>query len=223
LDKVFGKIGSNAGQRQARIDLNRLDSPFRRVDMRGDFAEKRREGHMIASLSRVVEVMVAGRLRAGAAAGVPCVALVATLAVMASAAPARADFRVCNATQNLVGVGIGYRAKAGWITEGWWHIDGSSCKTLIEGPLSSRFYYLYAEDAERGGRWDGPINMCVAEKEFKIAGVNDCVARGFQRAGFQEYDTGEQASWMVQLTDQPASGGEGAAADNKGFPESKSQ
>ena len=123
---------------------------------------------------------------------------------------AQADFRVCNATQNLVGVGIGYRAKAGWITEGWWHIEGSTCKTLIEGPLSSRFYYLYAEDAERGGRWDGPINMCVAEKEFKIAGVTDCVARGFQRAGFQEYDTGEQASWMVQLTDEPATDGTAA-------------
>lgn len=117
---------------------------------------------------------------------------------------ARADFRVCNATQNLVGVGIGYRAQAGWVTEGWWHIEGSTCKTLIEGPLSSRFYYLYAEDAERGGRWDGPISMCVAEKEFKIAGVNDCLARGYQRAGFQEYDTGEQASWMVQLTDEAA-------------------
>ncbi len=60
--------------------------------------------------------------------------------------------------------------------------DPSSCKTLIEGPLSSRFYYLYAEDAERGGRWEGPVNMCVAEKEFKIAGINDCFARGFQRA-----------------------------------------
>jgi len=120
---------------------------------------------------------------------------------------ALADFRVCNATQNLVGVSIGYRAKAGWVTEGWWHIEASTCKTLIEGALSSRYYYLYAEDAERGGRWDGPINMCVAEKEFKIAGVSDCVARGFQRAGFQEYDTGEQANWMVQLTDTPVAGG----------------
>lgn len=126
------------------------------------------------------------------------------------ASEARADFRVCNATQNLVGVGIGYRAAAGWVSEGWWHIEGSTCKTLIEGTLSSRFYYLYAEDAERGGRWDGPISMCVAEKEFKIAGVNDCLARGFQRAGFQEYDTGEQASWMVQLTDEPADNGEAA-------------
>ncbi len=136
------------------------------------------------------------------------------LALLAQAAPAHADFRVCNATQSLVGVGIGYRAKAGWITEGWWHIEASSCKTLIEGPLSSRFYYLYAEDAERGGRWDGPINMCVAEKEFKIAGVTDCVARGFQRAGFQEYDTGEQSSWMVQLTEQPTTDGASSPTTN---------
>lgn len=125
------------------------------------------------------------------------------LAAIAFAAPARADFRVCNATQNLIGAAIGYRANDGWKTEGWWQIEANSCKTLIEGALSSRFYYLYAEDAERGGRWDGPINMCVAEKEFKIVGAKDCFARGFQRAGFKEYDTGEQSSWMVQLTDNP--------------------
>ena len=125
-------------------------------------------------------------------------------ALLAMPGEARADFRVCNATQSLVGVSIGYRAASGWITEGWWHIEGNTCKTLLEGALSSRYYYLYAEDAERGGRWDGPINMCVADKEFKIVGINDCFARGFQRAGFQEYDTGEQANWMVQLTDEPA-------------------
>jgi uncharacterized membrane protein len=154
--------------------------------------------------------MVAARPRANTVDGRWLVLLGVLVLPLVAASPARADFRVCNATQNLVGVGIGYRAKAGWITEGWWHIEASSCKTLIEGPLSSRFYYLYAEDAERGGRWDGPISMCVAEKEFKIAGVTDCVARGFQRAGFQEYDTGEQASWMVQLTDEPADDGEAA-------------
>uniref|UniRef100_UPI0035A97C7B DUF1036 domain-containing protein n=1 Tax=Mesorhizobium sp. LHD-90 TaxID=3071414 RepID=UPI0035A97C7B len=163
---------------------------------------------MISSASRGLQMLSSAgqRSRCAVAAGAVAVGLF-------SLAPteARADFRVCNATQNLVGVGIGYRAKAGWVTEGWWHIEGSSCKTLIEGPLASRFYYLYAEDAERGGRWDGPITMCVAEKEFKIAGVTDCVARGFQRAGFEEYDTGEQASWMVQLTDQPGTGGDPAA------------
>ena len=128
-----------------------------------------------------------------------------------SATPALADFRVCNATQNLVGVAIGYRAKAGWVTEGWWHVAGSTCKTLIEGPLLSRYYYLFAEVAAPGRRWAGPINMCVADSMFKISGINDCFARGFQRAGFQEHDTGEQASWMVQLTDEPATDGAAAA------------
>lgn len=177
--------------------------------MRPEFAEKGlREMQMW--FARESAMGFAGRLRKRLA--VPLLIIGAGSCAVFATSPARADFRVCNATQNLVGVGIGYRAKAGWITEGWWHIEGSTCKTLIEGPLSSRFYYLYAEDAERGGRWDGPINMCVAEKEFKIAGVNDCVARGFQRAGFQEYDTGEQASWMVQLTDEPSTGGAPAAA-----------
>jgi uncharacterized membrane protein len=158
-----------------------------------------------------MRMTTAGGQRMRLASSMPMALLATACFFAAGATAARADFRVCNATQNLVGVGLGYRAKAGWVTEGWWHVEGSTCKTLIEGPLSSRFYYLYAEDAERGGRWDGPINMCVAEKEFKIAGVNDCFARGFQRAGFQEYDTGEQASWMVQLTDEPATA-DGAAA-----------
>lgn len=117
---------------------------------------------------------------------------------------AHADFRVCNATQELVGVAIGYRAQTGWITEGWWHVESNKCKTLIEGPLASRYYYVYAEDALRGGRWDGPVNMCVAEREFKVTGVNDCFARGFQRSGFREYDTANQQSWMVQLVDEAA-------------------
>jgi len=130
--------------------------------------------------------------------------LVGSAALFGGTETARADFRVCNGTQNLVGVAIGYRAQEGWISEGWWQIPATSCATLIEGQLQSRFYYLYAEDAARGGRWAGNINMCVADNEFKIVGVNDCVARGYQRIEFKEYDTGRQGSWMVQLSDTPA-------------------
>ena len=98
---------------------------------------------------------------------------------------------------------IRVRCDAGWTSEGWWRIPATSCKTIIEGQLSSRFYYLYAEDANGEARWAGDINMCVAENEFKIAGVSECFQRGYQRMGFREYDTGEQASWMVQLTETP--------------------
>lgn len=141
----------------------------------------------------------------------PCgsglLALPVLLAVLAlGAAPAHADFRVCNGTQSLVGVAIGYRAEAGWTTEGWWRIPATTCKSIIEGALSSRYYYLYAEDAEGRGRWAGNVNLCIAEDEFKITDMKDCFARGFQKMGFREYDTGEQASWMVQLTEAPRGG-----------------
>jgi len=122
---------------------------------------------------------------------------------LAGAGEARADFRVCNGTQSLVGGAIGYRTEEGWVTEGWWQIPANSCATLIEGQMRSRYYYLYAEDASGGGRWGGDINMCVADNEFRIVGVEDCFARGFQRVGFKEYDTGRQGSWMVQLSDAP--------------------
>ncbi|RFC62485.1 DUF1036 domain-containing protein [Fulvimarina endophytica] len=118
---------------------------------------------------------------------------------------AKADFRVCNGTTNLVGVAIAYRADAGWISEGWWRIPAETCKPLITGRLNSRFYYLYAEDANGESRWAGDIDLCVAENEFKIAGVSECLKRGYQSMGFREFDTGEQDSWMVQLTEPPRS------------------
>ncbi|MEQ8306253.1 MAG: DUF1036 domain-containing protein [Hoeflea sp.] len=130
-------------------------------------------------------------------------ALATAALLLVSANEAKADFRVCNGTQSLVGGAIGYRTAEGWVTEGWWQIPANSCATLIEGQLGSRYYYLYAEDAGGGGRWAGDINMCVADNEFRIVGVEDCFARGFQRVGFKEYDTGRQGSWMVQLSDAP--------------------
>ncbi len=62
---------------------------------------------------------------------------------------AKADFRVCNSTQQSVGVALGYRTLSGWVSEGWWVVPETGCKTLIEGPLFSRFYYFYAEAAQK--------------------------------------------------------------------------
>lgn len=140
----------------------------------------------------------------GSLCSVAAATAVVAVALLAGSGEARADFRVCNGTQSLVGGAIGYRTAEGWVTEGWWQIPANSCATLIEGQLESRYYYLYAEDAGGGGRWAGDINMCVADNEFRVVGVQDCFARGFQRAGFKEYDTGRQGSWMVQLSDAPA-------------------
>ena len=87
------------------------------------------------------------------------------------------------------------------MTEGWWNLNARGCETLLKGPLAARFYYIYAVDYDRGGEWSGRAYMCTRDREFTIRGVEDCLARGFNRNGFFEVDTGEQKSWTIQLTD----------------------
>lgn len=108
---------------------------------------------------------------------------------------------MCNITESRVGVSIGYRDGNGWVTEGWWNLGARACETLRRGDLSARFYYLYAIDYDRGGEWAGRSYMCTRDREYTIRGVEDCLARGFDRSGFFEIDTGEQKSWLIQLTD----------------------
>jgi uncharacterized membrane protein len=118
-----------------------------------------------------------------------------------------ADFRVCNKTTSRVGIAIGYKAERDWTTEGWWTVDSENCATLLAGPLISRYYYMYAVDYDQGGEWGGDTAfLCTREKEFTIEGVGDCVARGYQRTGFYEVDTGHQESWTIQLTEPTSRG-----------------
>jgi uncharacterized membrane protein len=122
--------------------------------------------------------------------------------------PAAADFRLCNNTSSRVGIALGYKDADGWTTEGWWNVSSQSCETLLRGMLVARFYYIYALDYDRGGEWSGQALMCSRDKEFTIKSTENCLARGFDRTGFFEVDTGEQRAWTVQLTEsyeqQPA-------------------
>ena len=114
---------------------------------------------------------------------------------------AAADFRLCNNTSSRVGIALGYKDAEGWTTEGWWNVSSRSCETLLRGTLVARFYYIYALDYDRGGEWSGQAFMCSRDKEFTIKGTENCLARGFDRTGFFEVDTGEQRAWTVQLTE----------------------
>jgi len=115
--------------------------------------------------------------------------------------PARADFRLCNNTSSRVGIALGYKDAEGWTTEGWWNVSSRTCETLLKGALVARFYYIYALDYDRGGEWSGQAFMCSRDKEFTIKGTENCLARGFDRTGFFEVDTGDQRAWTVQLTE----------------------
>jgi len=117
------------------------------------------------------------------------------------AEPAAADFRLCNNTASRVGVAIGYKDADGWTTEGWWNLPSRTCETILKGNLVARYYYVYAIDYDHGGEWMGQAFMCTRDREFTIRGIADCLARGFDRTGFFEVDTGEQRAWTVQLTE----------------------
>ncbi len=126
----------------------------------------------------------------------------ATLAGLSTGVrPAAADFRLCNNTTSRIGVAIGYKAAQGWTTEGWWNLPARTCETVLKGNLVARYYYVYAIDYDRGGEWMGQAYMCTRDKEFTIHGINDCLARGYDRTGFFEVDTGDQRAWTVQLTE----------------------
>jgi uncharacterized membrane protein len=129
------------------------------------------------------------------------IAAILLFAVTLVAESAKADFRLCNNTGNRVGIAVGYKENEGWTTEGWWNVPARSCETVLRGSLVARFYYIYAVDYDRGGEWSGQAFMCTREKEFTIRGTEDCLARGYDRTGFFEVDTGDQPSWTVQLTE----------------------
>jgi len=145
---------------------------------------------------------IANRLSAAARVlGVIALPFCCVTAGALTAVPAVADFRICNVTKSRVGVAVGYKDADGWATEGWWNLAAGNCETLMRGALAARFYYVYAVDYDRGGEWSGQAFMCTRDKEFTIRGTQDCLARGFDRTGFFEVDTGEQQTWTVQLTE----------------------
>jgi uncharacterized membrane protein len=129
-------------------------------------------------------------------------AVLVAAALMLLPGTAHADFHLCNNSGSRVGVAIGYKDPEGtWVTEGWWNLSARSCETVLKGTLVARYYYIYAIDYDRGGEWSGQAYMCTRDKEFTIQGTQDCLARGYDKTGFFEVDTGEQRTWTVQLTE----------------------
>jgi uncharacterized membrane protein len=133
--------------------------------------------------------------------GILAVLLCPMFLFLAMGGSAKADMSVCNSTSSRVGVALGYRDQQGWVTEGWWNLKPNQCEKLLSGRLAARYYYVYGVDYDRGGEWAGSSFMCTGDKEFTIRGVENCLARGYDRTGFFEVDTGEQKDWRVQFTD----------------------
>lgn len=108
---------------------------------------------------------------------------------------------MCNKTAHDTKLALGLYDGATWSSRGWWTVPAESCREILPGPLSSRFYYLYATD-NGSGSWDGRKSFCVAAADsFVIRGRGDCEAHGYDRKGFFEIDTGQARDYTQTLSE----------------------
>lgn len=113
--------------------------------------------------------------------------------------PAHAQLNVCNQSLDVLNVALGYEEGGEFQTEGWWSVGANRCSAVVRQPLSSRYYYLYAEDVFGQAVLAGTVPACIDAKRFRISGTSDCWMRGVREAPFAEIDTQSQSRWTVFL------------------------
>lgn len=120
------------------------------------------------------------------------------LSLLLAASQGQAGLNVCNQTDLRASVAIGYNQDGTWTSEGWWIVDPGSCKTVVGGALSKRYYYWHATNSN--GAFSGEnYTFCTRSEVFTIAGDNDCAQRGYNRADFNEVDTDRDAEFIITL------------------------
>ena len=75
----------------------------------------------------------------------PLLAVAAACAAeMTLAAPARADFQLCNRMSYVVETAIGVEDKGAAATRGWFRIDPGQCRTVLQGEVQAESLYVHA-------------------------------------------------------------------------------
>ncbi|MCP3971474.1 MAG: DUF1036 domain-containing protein [Rhodobacteraceae bacterium] len=145
--------------------------------------------------------------------------LLVAAATFAMTNAAQAGLEICNNTDQVQSVAIGYKGDTDWMSEGWWNIDPGECAVLVSGNLSKRYYYYHADSRDGGFRGQN-FGFCTHDDAFEIVGDTDCGKRGYDEADFREIDTGETAtSFTLTLVDSgssPAGGAKGPGGGGDG-------
>lgn len=130
----------------------------------------------------------------------PWFAALAAVTLLMMAAPARAEFTVCNQTLDVVNLAVGQEIDRSFQTDGWWTVGANQCVDVIREELTNRYIYVYATDVFGQAILSGSTEMCVEKRRFTIRGIEDCWKLGHIAARFFEVDTLSQARWTFFLT-----------------------
>ncbi len=118
------------------------------------------------------------------------------------AAPAAAEFAVCNQSFDVVNVAVGQFQGAEMVTEGWWTIGPNQCANVIRDELTARFIYVFAQDVFGKDILAGTTPLCIDAAKFRIRGEADCAQRGYLAVPFVEVDTLRSERWTLFLSAQ---------------------
>src|SRR5438876_10419979 len=102
----------------------------------------------------------------------------AIASVLASAAPAHADLKLCNRMSYVIEAAIGIDEKSATATRGWFRIDPAACRVVVQGTLAADRILLNARALGVYGASPIPQNggdtLCVAPDNFVIAAARQC-------------------------------------------------
>jgi uncharacterized membrane protein len=132
-------------------------------------------------------------------------AVATILLLLVAINPARADLKLCNRMSYVVEAAIGIDDKSATATRGWFRIDPAACRIVATGTITAERILLHARSLPVYGvspaPQNGTDNLCIAPKDFVIAG-RQC--RGSQTAvPFTEIkpSTGEDGNQVAYLAE----------------------
>ena len=139
--------------------------------------------------------------------------VVLLIALSTGAQRAQASLRFCNNGTLSIDVAIGYvDRERGWVSEGWWVIDGGQCKVAISSDLNNRYYYYYATGRD-GTKYTGETAFCIDMKKFTLYqsqyGKNteaECTQAGLRFAKFRTLDVEGSKNHTLNLGSPAPSG-----------------
>src|ERR1700680_3606847 len=128
------------------------------------------------------------------------------IALLASAAPAHADLKLCNRMSYVVEAAIGIDDKAATATRGWFRIDPAACRVVAQGTLTADRILLNARALGVYGSSPIPQNggdtLCIAPDNFVIAAARQCRAgqtpAPFRQVNPTQADDGNLVAYLAE-------------------------
>lgn len=115
-------------------------------------------------------------------------ALLAIAAALSVAAPAAAQWTVCNRSTYVIETAVAFTEAGRRVTQGWTRIRPMSCEAVLTEALTPGDHFLFARtsSAHKGGRhtWSGTEELCVDTGDFSLAGEAVCEEVGFMTRRF---------------------------------------